>query len=82
MLSLVYVEKDPGRNTDKLLVLLEPDFCPYREYNCPVLPKLRLHHGGKQRLLLKSLQTDWKELKMQADSIVSLGKVLLKGKSS
>ena len=76
MLSLVYIQKDPGRDTEKLVVLLEPDFCPWREPYCPVLPKLRLHHSGKQRPLLKSLQTDWKELEMQADSIVSLWKVL------
>jgi len=57
-------------------MLLELDFCPWREPYCPVLPKLRLHGGGKKRPLLKSLQTGWKELEMQTDSIVSLGKVL------
>lgn len=75
MLSLVYVHKDTDRVTEKLLVLPELDFC-WREPYCPVLPKLRLHHGRKKRLLLKSLQTDWKELEVQAHSIASLGKVL------
>ena len=73
MLSLVYVQKDPDRDTEKLPDL---DFCPWREPYHPVLPKLWLHHGRKQRPLLKSRQTDWKELEMQTDSIVSLGKVL------
>lgn len=76
MLSLVYVQKDPDRDTEKLSMLPKPDFCPWREPYHPVLPKLWLHHGRKQRPLLKSHQTDWKELEMQTDSIVSLGKVL------
>lgn len=57
VLNLLYVQQDPGRDTEKLLVLSEPDFCPWRELYRPVLPKFRLHHGGKQGPLLKSLQT-------------------------
>lgn len=65
MLSLVHVQKDHGRNKEKWLVLLELDLSPWWGPDCPVIPKLSLHHGGKLRPLLKSLQTDWKELEVQ-----------------
>lgn len=71
----VQVQKYHGRNTEKWLELLELNLCPWRGPYCPVLPKLSLHHGGKLRPLLESLQTDWKQPEVQAESTISLGQV-------
>lgn len=75
VLNPVHVQKDHGRNTEKWLVLLELHLSPWWGPYCPVITKLSLHHGGKLRALLKSLQTDWKELKVQTEGTVSLGQV-------